>query len=207
MITPTTEHIMKRILILAIACISVRTASAQADFNKRLGEAKAAYAANKLDDARFAMQQMIQELDILTGKDVLKLLPATMDGKAANAAKDNVSGASGYVGVVVHREYGTATDGTNPQLEVITNSPMIGMLNSLLSIPLIGNNQDRKIIKVAGYKGLVEKTSGANGKEDYEVQIPITNSLITLKAPGLSQDKVIELANTIPVAEIAKLVQ
>jgi hypothetical protein len=192
---------------IAIALLFSIGATAQGDFNKRMGEAKAAYAANKLDDARFAMQQMIQELDILTGKDVLKLLPATMDAKPATTAKDNVSGASGYVGVIVHREYGAATDGSNPQLEVITNSPMIGMLNSLLSIPMLGNNQDRKIIKVAGYKGLVEKTSGSNGKDNYEVQIPITNSLITLKAPGLPQDKVIELANAIPVAEIAKLVQ
>ena len=205
MTIPQSNNMKKSFIAIALLLsIGVR---AQGDFNKRLGEAKAAYAANKLDDARFAMQQMIQELDILTGKDVLKLLPATMDAKPANAAKDNVSGASGYVGVIVHREYGTATDGTNPQLEVITNSPLIGMLNSLLSIPLMGNNQDRKIIKVAGYKGLVEKSSGSNVKDNYEVQIPITNSLITLKAPGLPQDKVIELANTIPVAEIAKLVQ
>jgi hypothetical protein len=31
--------------------------------------------------------------------------------------------------------------------------------------------------------------------------------MITFKAPGMSQDKVIEMANTIKVAEIAKLVQ
>ena len=196
-----------RTLIIGIAALLVQEAQGQAEFSKRMDEAKKAYAASKLDDARFAMQQMLQELDILTGKEVLKLLPQSLDNKKANTARDNVSGASGYVGVVVHREYGTASDGTTPQLEVITNSPMIGAINSLLSIPLLGNNQDHKIIKIAGYKGLVQRQSGSNGKDDYEVEIPITNSMITLKAPGLTQDKVIELANTIPVADIAKLVQ
>ena len=82
------------------------------DFAKRLTEAKTAYAAGKLDDSRFAMEQMLQELDIITGKEVLKLLPAKMGEKAANTKNDNVSGSSGFVGVVIHREYGTV-DTTN----------------------------------------------------------------------------------------------
>ncbi|MGL6266475.1 MAG: hypothetical protein ACRC2O_01065, partial [Chitinophagaceae bacterium] len=65
---------MKKICFFILIFASCRV-MAQQDFEKRLAEAKTAYAANKLDDARFAMQQMMQELDILTGKEVLKLLP------------------------------------------------------------------------------------------------------------------------------------
>jgi hypothetical protein len=85
---------------------------------------------------------------------------------------------------------------------------MIGMLNTVLSMPMMaGANPDQKIVRISGYKGLSQKVSGPNGREDYEVQVPLTNSLLTLKAPGLSQDKVVELANTIKIADIAKLVQ
>jgi hypothetical protein len=199
---------MKKIFCFILICSSFQV-MAQQDFEKRLTEAKTAFAANKLDDSRFAMQQMMQELDILIGKEVLKVLPEKMDTTTANKAKDNVSGASGWVGVVVHREYGIpAADGSQTTLEILTNSPMIGMLNTLLSMPLMaGASPDQKIVRIAGYKGLSQKVSGPNGREDYEVQVPLTNSLLTFKAPGLSQDKVVELANTIKIADIAKLVQ
>jgi hypothetical protein len=181
---------------------------AQQDFEKRLTEARTAFAANKLDDARFAMQQMMQELDIITGKEVLKLLPEKMDAKAANTTKDNVSGASGWAGVVVHREYGQPADTSLYTLEVITNSPLIGMLNQILNMPLLaGANPDQKIIRVGGYKGLSNRSTGANGRDEYEIQVPLQSSLITFRAPGMPQDKVIEMANTIKVADIAKLIQ
>jgi hypothetical protein len=198
---------MKPILIsLLIACTI--SASAQQDFEKRMAEARTAFAANKLDDARFAMQQMMQELDILTGKDVLKLLPEKMDQKAANTSKDNVSGASGWAGVVVHREYGLPADTSLYTLEVITNSPLLAMVNQILNMPLLaGSNPDQKVIRVGGYKALSNRSSGANGRDEYEIQVPLQSSMITFKAPGMTQDKVIEMANTIKVAEIAKLVQ
>jgi hypothetical protein len=181
---------------------------AQQDFEKRLAEARTAFAANKLDDARFAMQQMMQELDIITGKEVLKLLPEKMDTKAANTAKDNVSGASGWAGVVVHREYGQPADTALFTLEVITNSPLLGMVNQILNMPLLaGANPDQKVIRIGGYKGLSNRSTGANGRDEYEIQVPLQSSLITFRAPGMSQDKVIEMANTIKVAEIAKLIQ
>jgi hypothetical protein len=198
---------MKSIMfILTMAC--ALPVAAQQDFEKRLAEARTAFAANKLDDARFAMQQMMQELDIITGKEVLKLLPEKMDAKAANTARDNVSGASGWAGVVVHREYGQPADTSLYTLEVITNSPLLGMVNQLLNMPLLaGANPDQKIIRVGGYKGLSNRSTGANGRDEYEIQVPLQSSLITFRAPGLPQDKVIEMANTIKVADIAKLIQ
>jgi hypothetical protein len=197
-----------RTILFTILFACTIPAFAQQDFEKRLGEARTAFTANKLDDARFAMQQMMQELDILTGKDVLKLLPEKMDVKAANTAKDNVSGASGWAGVVVHREYGLPADTAIYTLEVITNSPLLGMVNQILSMPMLaGSNPDQKIIRIGGYKSLSNRSTGAYGRDEYEIQIPLQSSMITFKAPGMSQDKVIEMANTIKVAEIAKLVQ
>ena len=86
---------MKKIFSLLIVVVLYNYSSAQ-DFAKRLTEAKTAYAAGKLDDSRFAMEQMLQELDIITGKEVLKILPMKMGDKAADTKNDNVTGSSGF---------------------------------------------------------------------------------------------------------------
>ena len=129
-----------------------------------------------------------------------------MEDKAANAKADNVTGSSGFFGVIIHREYGTV-DSSNVNLEIVSNSPLIGSLNAILSLPFVGNSGDQKIIKINGYKALVQKQSNSDGKDDYELQLPLNNSLITLKAPGYPQDQVIKMANAIPVADIAKMLQ
>ena len=206
---------MKKISFAIIALLSCITVSAQQEFAKHLAEARTAYAAGKLDDSRFAMQQMMQELDIITGKEVLKLLPTKMMNDNVRPEADNVSGASGFFGVLIHREYGIPAKGVHADsleaktvsLEIISNSPLVGTLNTLLSLPFMGNNPDQKIIKINGYKALVTKSTGMNDRPEYEMQLPLNNTLVTLKAPGRSQDDIIKMANTLPVAEIAKMLQ
>ena len=195
---------MKKLTILTAVFFSALIVKAQ-DFNKQLADARTAYAAGKLDDSRFAMQQMLQDLDMITGKEILKVLPAKMQDQNVNTANDNVTGASGFIGVVIHRDYGAQDK--NVSLEVISNSPLIAGINTLLSLPLIGNTGDNKVIRINGYKALVQKTTGDNNRTDYEIQLPMNTTMITLKAPGYTQDQVIAMANTLPIAQIAKLVQ
>ena len=202
---------MKKLILFLSLNICVITLCAQ-DLTKHMSTARTAYAAGKLDDARFAMEQMLQELDIVVGKEILKLLPAKMLDSAAITTKDNVSGTSGFMGVSIHREYGKKPthDYDLITLEVITNSPLLASFNALLSMPIIAGAGDNKVIRVGGYKALVQKNTvdEETNKNSYEVQIPLTNSLITLKAPvGITQDQIIKMANTIPVDEIAKLLQ
>ena len=79
---------------------------------------------------------------------------------------------------------------------------------ALLSLPLgIGSGPDQKIVKVQGYKALLSKTSGDGEAKEFELQLPLNNALITLKAPGRSQDDLLKMANLIPVGDIAKLIQ
>ncbi len=203
---------MKKIYFLLIAVCMVVSVSAQ-DFAKHLGEARTTYKAGKLEDSRFAMQQMLQQLDSLTGEQVLKLLPTKMIDKDVRTQRDDVSGASGFIGVLIHREYGvdvkkSAYDSLAVELDIISNSPLIGTINALLSLPLgIGSGPDQKIVKVQGYKALLSKTSGDAENKEFELQLPLNNALITLRAPGRSQDDILKMANLIPVGDIAKLIQ
>jgi hypothetical protein len=195
---------MKKIVVLLFTCILAFGINAQ-DFNKQLSTARTAYAAGKLDDSRFAMQQMLQEIDMIMGKELLKLLPAKMQDQDVNTKNDNVTVASGFVGTVIHRDYGAENKMVN--LEVITNSPLVTSINAILSIPFVGSSGDNKVIRVKGYKALVQKTTGENDRTDYEIQLPMNNALFTLKAPGYSQDQVVAMANSIPIDQIAKMIQ
>lgn len=194
---------MKKILFFAFTAFIALGVQAQ-EFNKQLASARTAYSSGKLDDSRFAMQQMLQELDILTGKEILKILPQKMNEQAAVSAEDNVSGASNFLGITIHREYGT--DDKAVQLDIITHSPMIGSINAILSLPFVAGSADYKVIRLEGYKALIQK-NGTGAETEYELQLPLNNSLITLKAPGASQDQIIKMAGTLPIAQIAKMVQ
>ena len=201
---------LKNILLIATVLIfSVIKVHAQDEFVKRLSEARAAFAANKLGDARFAMQQMMQEIDINIGKSILKSLPLKVESWSVNTANDHVSGASGFFGVVVHRDYGTIDSAGAPfYVEVINNSPVLVGLNALLSLPVMVNGDGRKVVKVAGYKALIETSSNDFGPTGgHTLQIPVGSTLITLNLNKGTQDQLQKIAETLPVAEIAKLSQ
>jgi hypothetical protein len=198
---------MKKLYFTLIALAAFSGLKAQ-DFNKNLAVAKSSYSAGKLEESRFAMQQMLQELDMIAGKEVLKALPAKLESLQANTSHDNVTGASGFAGVVIHRDYGTEK---KAEIEVISNSPIISSLNAILSLPFVGavSNGDQKVIKIDGYKALIQrhKPSEDNNKESFEVQIPLGSSLLSLKSETATQDEITKFAKSIPIAQIAKLLQ
>src|SRR4051812_35772074 len=116
---------MKKFIIL-LAFVS-GVAQAQ-EFTKNLASAKTAYASGNLEDARFAMQQMLIDIDVIVGKEILKLLPAKMDALASNVKQDNVTANTGLTGVLIHRDYGTGEK--NASIEIMGNSPMVASINA-----------------------------------------------------------------------------
>lgn len=199
---------MKKILSLVILVFAATTIVLSQDFSKNITTARNAYAGGNLEDARFAMQQMLNDLDMAIGKEVLKMIPGKMGTLASNAGNDNVTANTGLAGVMIHRDYGTGDKKVN--LDLIGNSPLVASINAILSIPFMGNSGDgtQKIIKVDGYKGMLQKSVDETTKKtDYTLQIPIGSTLLTLEAPDSSEDEVIRMANSIPVSQITKIVQ
>ncbi|HEY1061194.1 MAG TPA: hypothetical protein VGE44_05885 [Daejeonella sp.] len=192
---------MKRIILILIGLVSICSVNAQ-DFNANVQKARQSYSSGDLENSRFAMQQMLLELDIMGGKETLKILPGTLGNLEAKIAEDQVSAGSGFAGAVIHRTYQSADKSAT--LEIISNSPLIGSVNAILSIPFIGtgSNGDRTVVKIDGYKALIQKGSD-NEKLTYDIQIPLGSTLITLKTENYSDD-IVKLANSIPVAQIAQ---
>ena len=191
--------------LLITVCLSTSSLVAQ-DFGKDISTAKTAYTAGKLEESHFALLQALQEIDIRIGQEVLKLLPQLLDTMKVNPKDDQVTGNMGFVGTTIRRTYGKAPGG---ELTIIGNSPFISSLNALLNAPLVGglmNDANHKIVRIQGYKGRMEKSTEENG-ENYSLEIPLNNSLITLKAYHSSESLFLKLAETIPFQQIARLIQ
>jgi hypothetical protein len=178
------------------------------DFDKNIVTARNSYAAGDLEEARFAMQQMLNDLDMVIGREVLKMLPSKMGALSSNSANDNVTANTGLTGVLIHRDYGSGEKVFN--LDLMSNSPLVASINAILSIPFMGNSGDgtQKVIRIDGYKGMLQKTVDEETKKtDYTLQVPIGSTLLTFTAPDTNEADMIKMANTIPLSQITKLVQ
>jgi hypothetical protein len=201
---------MKTLYILTISCVIAATATAQ-EFDKNMASAKSAYASGKLEDARYAMEHMLADLDVVLGKEILKMLPTQLGSLKSVAAEDNVTGSSAGLaaGLYVHRNYGAAPK--TGAIEIVNNSPLINSIGMILNTPMMGGmmkNENQKTLKVQGYKSLLTKNlDSESGKTNYELQIPLNNTLITVKVDDTSESEITGFANSLPLAKIQQLAQ
>lgn len=196
---------MKNTLFTLLMLASVLAAGQ--DVEKNIAVARQAYDAGKLEDSRFAMEQALRELDLAIGKEIIAELPARIGPFAAVAGSDVINAAGSGLGLVLSRKYGTESKGLS--LDIINNSPLIAGINTILSLPIAGlGNPDQKQVKVQGYKALLTKQADAQtGKVNYDLQIPVGNTLITLHAAEATEAEVIAHAQVLPVAKVMLLGQ
>ena len=189
-------------LLLAVAGIAFGQ-----EAEKNIAAARQAYEAGKLEDSRFAMEQALRELDLAIGKEIMAELPAKIGPFSAVAGGDAINAAGSGMGLVLSKKYGTEAKGLH--LDIINNSPLIAGINTILSLPIAGlGNPDQKQVKVQGYKALLTKQEDAQtGKVNYDLQIPVGNTLITLHAVDATEAEVIAYAQVLPVAKVTLLGQ
>ena len=195
------------------AAVSAKPGALGADYPKYLTASRDAYKKNDLEDTHYNLMLTLQQLDMKIGEEVLKVLPENMDSLKGNKDHDNVAAMTGSViGTAIHRDYGTVNI---LEVDVMSNSPLVSMLNGFINNPLLANMGGRKAMKVDGYKGSytyeVRDLTDASGKvikqPVAEMQIPVSTSLVTIKATGLSEDVFIKMMNTVPVSKIADLLK
>lgn len=199
---------MKKIYIIILTAFVCLSATAQ-DFDKNIATARSTYSSGNLQDSRFAMEQILRDLDIAIGKEILKMLPTKLGALAVMEKEDNVSGTGGAIGLYVNRHYGA--DPKRGSIEIMNNSPLINSLSAILSMPVIGGmvrDENQKIIKVQGYKSILNKqVNTETGKTNYELQIPMNNTLLTLKMDDTSETEITTVANGIPLSKIVQIAQ
>jgi hypothetical protein len=193
---------MKKIFILTLIILSIATTANAQDLKKQIATAQSSYAAGNLQETHFALQQMMQEIDLSIGKEILKLLPAKFDTLKVVQREDNVS-ANGMLGATTQRIYGGQTK--KVEVQVMSNSPVAASLNTLLTSPYLNNDGRTKNIKVQGYKARL--TKDAEVKDYYTLEIPFANALLTIKANASNETEITAFANSIPLSKLAALMQ
>ena len=199
---------MKTILtIIFCSFLLTNTASAQ-EVEKNLNDARSAYNSGDLEAARYALQQAMYELDLTIGREILKLLPAQLGILSFNETDDEVGSANmGFIGLHLSRTYQN-DDKQTAQLQIIADSPLLAGINAILAMPVIGRDPNQKRIRVDGYRGLLQKSENAQGDVSWDMQIPFGSSLLTLNFHGINEENAImDMANSIPIQQIARLIQ
>lgn len=199
---------MKKLIYIAVLLIGTQ-AFAQ-DFDKNLTAARTSYGSGDLENARFAMEQLLRDLDMAIGKEILKMLPTQIGALKVVEKSDNLTGGAGYAGgLFVHRSYGT--DAKSGEIEIINNSPVINSIQAILTMPVMGGmmrDENQKQVKIQGYKALLTKNANSEtGKTNYELQIPMNNTLLTVKMDDSNEGEITQVANSIPLSKIQGIAQ
>ncbi|MGB4206240.1 MAG: hypothetical protein WBJ84_11570 [Bacteroidales bacterium] len=196
------------ILTFVIACFVIVGVKAQ-DAGSKFDEARNAYKSGDLHNSRFALQQALNEIDHAIGQEVIKILPKTMGEMVATDSDTEMSTTNlGFAGLSVSRSYKGENE-TSASIQIIGDSPLLASINAILSIPFFaGGDPNQKRIKLGSYKGLLQKNVSDTELISWDIQVPFQSSLLTFNCVGISDEKaVMEMANTIPIEKIAKLVQ
>ena len=194
-------------LLVSFIWICTTAASAQ-EVETKLDEAQSAYREGNLEAARFALQQAMNEIDLAIGREVLGLLPANMGQMAMVETDDQVGSAGmGFAGLYVQRNYRSDGD-SSADLQILADSPLLAGINAILALPSFVSDANQKRIRVGNYRSLLQKSENSAGLVTWDVQVPFGSSLLTLQVKGAdSEQAVIDMANTIPVDQVARLIQ
>lgn len=199
---------MKNMIFLFILGISVLSVNAQ-EFDKQVALAKSAYDAGNYEESRFAVQNALHEIDKMIGQEVLALLPEKIDNMSYNPSGDQISGSgTTYVGLFIERTWGTTETGSM-EFSVISDSPLIGTVNTFLSLPSImySSDSNQKKIKVEGFKAMLEKKVDENNAvTGYSLMLPYSNSLLQLNYTGeTTEEAFLAMVNQIPVTKVTEV--
>ncbi len=89
---------MKKIHLFVLLLGLAPAVSFAQEFDKSLADARKTYNTGDLSNSRFAMENMLRDLDVAIGKEILKVLPTKMDALTANTKDDNVTGGGAGAG-------------------------------------------------------------------------------------------------------------
>ena len=199
---------MKYLFSFLLLCVTLHFVTAQ-EFDKQIANAKSAYDAGNFEDSRLAVQNALHEIDIKIGQEVLAALPQKIDNMQYISSGDQVSGSGGdFTGMFVERTWGSTTS-TNLEFSVMSDSPMIGTVNTFLSLPLIMTSSDsnQKKIKVEGFKAMLEKKVDESGTvTGFSLMLPYSNSLLQLNYTGATTEEAfMAMVKQIPVTRITEI--
>ncbi len=197
---------MRRIQVLIVIALIASVLTSAQDVQGRLDEALLSYRSEDLENARFSLQEALNEINMAVGKEILSVLPSEMNGMSKIEEGDDVTGMNmGFASLFVHRSYKDET--RQASIDLISDSPMLTGVSAMLAMPaFMSSDENQKRVKVSGYKALLTRSESETGQVSYDIQVPLNSSLLSFECEGISnENEVLEMANSIPVDQIVKI--
>lgn len=194
-------------IILALLFTGIYAQTSEKPVPGLLDDAKSAYKGGDLEDARFSLQQALNEINRAIGNDMIALMPESLGDMNAVKDDDNVTGVNtGFAGLFVSRNY--KSENATASIEIMSDSPLLSSINLLLSMPVfMASDPNQKRIKVDGQKALLTRSEGettdGTPTVSFEVQLVFGDTLFTFHTDGInSEDEALSLLDRIPVKDI-----
>ncbi len=150
--------------------------------------------------AQMSLQDAINEINNYLAKEILTNLPTEINGLKADINQDNSSsGGMNFVGggMAISRKYVGKVTSNYAEINIVANSPLIGSLSMFMNNPmLLGASGNQKSIRF-GTRRAILKTESEDVYDDngnsksmpvFEVQMPVNQTLITLKGNGFENE-------------------
>lgn len=177
------------------------------DVKVMLSDAEAAQRAGKLSEARFAVQQALQGVEIQLGREVLASLPASVQGLNAEKEQDKVMSMGwGWSNLTIQRVYRNAADKymtlTIGNAGIYSGLAAVYFANAGM-IQANNEQQNMKQVRVKGNKGVITYED----KKGYGLVIQLGQStgMVWECVNFDTEQQVLNAANAIDIDRIKKI--
>lgn len=187
---------MKTTTLYLFASLIAFNVAAQSQAETFIKEAQDYLAKKEYKQAQLSLQDAINDLNTLIAADIAKSLPAEINGLKSEGDGDVNTASMGMIGggFTITKKYRNAANQDNDaEVMILANSPMLATMNMYLSNPSM-MGPDYKSVRVGGTQRAILKTEmedGNDGKKirSSEIQIPLSQTLITLNLKGFATEQ------------------
>jgi hypothetical protein len=155
--------------------------------------AKAAYGEKKYGKTLSELSLLVSAISKLRIEQIKTVLPPAPDGwKAEDPSGDNTGAMTGFAGLAVHRNYTKSGAGSDEQpsvhLELVSDSPMIGMVAPMFSNPaLITAQEGMSMINLKGNKRAILEWQKEQKSGSLKVLLGANNCLLTISGSNIAK--------------------
>jgi hypothetical protein len=186
---------MKKIVLFSLAVLISLRVTGQSQAETFIKEAQDFLTKKEYKQALLSLQDAINDLNMTLAQQVADSLPVEINGLKAEGESEISAAGMGMMGggmQIIKRYRNETKNGNDAEVQILANSPMLSTLNMYVTNPgMMG----------PGYKSVRVGTNRAIAKTDLqddgsgsktrstEIQIPLGQTLITIRANGFATEQ------------------
>lgn len=189
---------MKKMVLFLLAPMFSLPLTGQSQAEAFIKEAQDYLAKKEYKQAQLSLQDAINDINALLAKQVAESLPDEINGLKAEGESEVSGGGIGMIGggMQISKRYrNEAKQENEAEVQIIANSPLLNALSMYISNPSM-MGPDYKSVRVGTNRAILKteiQESDENGTvkkiRSTEIQIPLGQTLITLRAGGFATEQ------------------